>query len=179
MKEKGKFSRALKIEFNYKTNKLKRANSLRPNKIIHINKFRIPMDNINSEMRDIKKVLNTENVKKKIKNKLLIKKTNINIAKENIIVSLRRELKFQKLLNKNLLSFKEYADKNSNEYKTNYDNICRYRNQIHEDLSGFVAVVNKFENDINNFKREKEMMIKTNESLINYKSEEQNNKNAR
>ena len=125
MKEKGKFSRALKIEFNYKTNKLKRANSLRPNKIIHINKFRIPMDNINSEMRDIKKVLNTENVKKKIKNKLLIKKTNINIAKENIIVSLRRELKFQKLLNKN-------------------------------------------------FKREKEMMIKTNESLINYKSEEQN-----
>ena len=174
MKEKGKFSRALKIEFNYKTNKLKRANSLRPNKIIHINKFRIPMDNINSEMRDIKKVLNTENVKKKIKNKLLIKKTNINIAKENIIVSLRRELKFQKLLNKNLLSFKEYADKNSNEYKTNYDNICRYRNQIHEDLSGFVAVVNKFENDINNFKREKEMMIKTNESLINYKSEEQN-----
>ena len=45
MKEKGKFSRALKIEFNYKTNKLKRANSLRPNKIIHINKFRIPMDN--------------------------------------------------------------------------------------------------------------------------------------
>ena len=76
--------------------------------------------------------------------------------------------------NKNLLSFKEYADKNSNEYKTNYDNICRYRNQIHEDLSGFVAVVNKFENDINNFKKEKEMMIKTNESLINYKSEEQN-----
>ena len=131
------------------------------------------MDTINSEMRDIKKVLNTENVKK-IKNKLLIKKTNMKIAKENIIVSLRRELKFQKLLNRNLLSYKEYADKNANEYKANYDNICKYRAQIHDDLSGFVSLINNFENDISNYKKEKEVMIKTNESLINYKSEEQN-----
>jgi len=117
--------------------------------------------------------LNTENVKK-IKNKLLIKKTNMKIAKENIIVSLRRELKFQKLLNRNLLSYKEYADKNANEYKANYDNICKYRAQIHDDLSGFVSLINNFENDISNYKKEKEIMIKTNESLINYKSEEQN-----
>ena len=96
------------------------------------------------------------------------------IAKENIIVSLRRELKFQKLLNRNLLSYKEYADKNANEYKANYDNICKYRSQIHDDLSGFVSLINNFENDISNYKKEKEIMIKTNESLINYKSEEQN-----
>ena len=173
MEGKVKTQKNLKTDFNFKPNKLKRANSQKPNKIIHINKFRIPMDNINSEMRDIKKVLNTENVKK-IKNKLLIKKTNMKIAKENIIVSLRRELKFQKLLNRNLLSYKEYADKNANEYKANYDNICKYRAQIHDDLSGFVSLINNFENDISNYKKEKEIMIKTNESLINYKSEEQN-----
>ena len=173
MKEKVKSPKNLKTDFNFKPNKLKRAKSLKPNKIIHINKFRIPMDTINSEMRDIKKVLNTENVNK-IKNKLLIKKTNMKIAKENIIVSLRRELKFQKLLNRNLLSYKEYADKNANEYKANYDNICKYRAQIHDDLSGFVSLINNFENDISNYKKEKEVMIKTNESLINYKSEEQN-----
>ena len=173
MEGKVKTPKNLKTDFNFKPNKLKRANSQKPNKIIHINKFRIPMDNINSEMRDIKKVLNTENVKK-IKNKLLIKKTNMKIAKENIIVSLRRELKFQKLLNRNLLSYKEYADKNANEYKANYDNICKYRSQIHDDLSGFVSLINNFENDISNYKKEKEVMIKTNESLINYKSEEQN-----
>ena len=173
MKEKVKSPKNLKTDFNFKPNKLKRANSQKPNKIIHINKFRIPMDTINSEMRDIKKVLNTENVNK-IKNKLLIKKTNMKIAKENIIVSLRRELKFQKLLNRNLLSYKEYADKNANEYKANYDNICKYRAQIHDDLSGFVSLINNFENDISNYKKEKEVMIKTNESLINYKSEEQN-----
>ena len=173
MEGKVKTPKNLKTDFNFKPNKLKRAKSLKPNKIIHINKFRIPMDTINSEMRDIKKVLNTENVNK-IKNKLLIKKTNMKIAKENIIVSLRRELKFQKLLNRNLLSYKEYADKNANEYKANYDNICKYRNQIHDDLSGFVSLINNFENDISNYKKEKEVMIKTNESLINYKSEEQN-----
>ena len=173
MEGKVKTPKNLKTDFNFKPNKLKRAKSLKPNKIIHINKFRIPMDTINSEMRDIKKVLNTENVKK-IKNKLLIKKTNMKIAKENIIVSLRRELKFQKLLNRNLLSYKEYADKNANEYKANYDNICKYRAQIHDDLSGFVSLINNFENDISNYKKEKEVMIKTNESLINYKSEEQN-----
>ena len=173
MEGKVKTPKNLKTDFNFKPNKLKRANSQKPNKIIHINKFRIPMDTINSEMRDIKKVLNTENVNK-IKNKLLIKKTNMKIAKENIIVSLRRELKFQKLLNRNLLSYKEYADKNANEYKANYDNICKYRAQIHDDLSGFVSLINNFENDISNYKKEKEVMIKTNESLINYKSEEQN-----
>ena len=172
MKEKGKLKKNLKIELNTKQNKLKRANSFKPNKIIHIDKFRIPMDDINSEMRDIKKVLKTENTRK-IKNKILIKNTTMKIAKENIIVSLRKELKFQKLLNRNLLNLKEYADKNSNAYKKNYDNICKYRAQMHEDLSGFVFIVDGYEKDINKFKKERDLMIKTNESLINYKKDEQ------
>ena len=172
MKGKGKLKKNLKIELNTKQNKLKRANSFKPNKIIHIDKFRIPMDNINSEMRDIKKVLKTEN-SIKIKNKILIKNTTMKIAKENIIVSLRKELKFQKLLNRNLLNLKEYADKNSNAYKKNYDNICRYRAQMHEDLSGFVFIIDGYEKDISKYKKEKELMIKTNESLINYKKDEQ------
>ena len=53
MEGKVKTPKNLKTDFNFKPNKLKRANSQKPNKIIHINKFRIPMDNINSEMRDI------------------------------------------------------------------------------------------------------------------------------
>ena len=172
MKGKGKLKKNLKLELNTKQNKLKRANSFKPNKIIHIDKFRIPMDNINSEMRDIKKVLKTEN-SIKIKNKILIKNTTMKIAKENIIVSLRKELKFQKLLNRNLLNLKEYADKNSNAYKKNYDNICKYRAQMHEDLSGFVFIIDGYEKDISKYKKEKELMIKTNESLINYKKDEQ------
>ena len=178
MKEKQKQKNSSKNEFNNDQNKLKRANSLKPNKIIHIDKFRLPMDSISSEMRDIKKVLKTEN-SKQVKNKVLIKKTNMKIAKENIIVSLRRELNFQKLLNRNLLNLKDYADRNINEYKKNYENICKYRAQMHEDLSGFVLLVGNYERDISNYKKEKEMMIKTNESLINYKSEEQNQMKAK
>lgn len=172
MKGRKKQNKSIKTEFNIKPNKIKRAKSSRPNQIIHINKFRLPMDNINIELRDINNVLQTENTKK-VKNKVLIKKTNMKIAKESIIVSLRKELRFQKLLNRNLLTLKEYADKNSNEYKTNYENICKYRKQMHDDLSDFVSVVDNFENDISNFKKERELMIKTNESLINYKNEEQ------
>ena len=56
MKEKTNIKKSSsKEKFNIKPAKLKRANSLKPNKIIHIDKFRIPMDNINAEMRDIKK----------------------------------------------------------------------------------------------------------------------------
>ena len=172
MKEKSKIKKNVKTEFNLKQNKLKRAKSFKPNKVIHIDKFRLPMDNINIEMNDIKKVLITENARK-IKNKILIKNTNMKIAKESLIMSLRKELRFQKLLNRNLLNLKEYADKNSNEYKKNYDNICKFRTQIHQDLSEFVSIVDNYEKDINKFNKEKEMMIKTNESLINYKSEEQ------
>ena len=172
MKGKAKIKKNLKTEFNLNQNKLKRAKSFRPNKIIHIDKFRLPMDNIKKEMKDIKKVLITENAMQ-IKNKVLIQNTNMNIIKESLIVSLRRELKFQKLLNRNLLKLKEYADKNSNEYKKNYEDICRYKTQMHNDLSGFVIIVNKYEKDINKFNREKEMMIKTNENLINYKTEDQ------
>ena len=172
MKEKSKIKKNVKTEFNLKQNKLKRAKSFKPNKVIHIDKFRLPMDNINIEMNDIKKVLITENARK-IKNKILIKNTNMKIAKESLIMSLRKELRFQKLLNRNLLNLKEYADKNSNEYKKNYDNICKFRTQIHKDLSEFVSIVDNYEKDINKFNIEKEMMIKTNESLINYKSEEQ------
>ena len=172
MKGKSKITKNLKTEFNLNQNKLKRAKSYRPNKIIHIDKFRLPMDNIHKEMKDIKKVLITENAMQK-KNKVLIKNTNMKIIKESLIVSLRRELKFQKLLNRNLLKLKEYADKNSNEYQKNYENICKYKMQMHNDLSEFVVIVNKYEKDINNFNKEKETMIKTNESLINYKTEDQ------
>ena len=80
MKEKTNIKKSSSREkFNIKPAKLKRANSLKPNKIIHIDKFRLPMDDINTEMRDIQKVLKTEN-SRQIKNKVLIKKTNMKIV---------------------------------------------------------------------------------------------------
>ena len=167
-------------QVNFKS-KFKRAKSARPNKIqkdlnniVNVNKFRIPIEGINTELKDIKKVIEeNENYKEK-NDTILIKKTNINIAKENIIISLRKELKFQQLLNRNLLNFKEYADKNSNSYKKNYEDICKYRDQLHSDLSQFISLCDNYEKLKNDYENEKNSIIKTNENLINYKKDEQN-----
>ena len=156
---------------------LKRKNSnnnKKLNKIIHINLFQLPIDNINKELIDIKKmVVQTENLKEK-NDKILIKNANNNIRKEKIIMSLKRELAFQKLMNKNLLRFKEYADKNSNLYKKNYEDICKYKIQLHDDLSDFFNLIDNYEKTKVNYTNEKETMIKTNDNLIQFKLKEQN-----
>ena len=162
---------------------IKRPKSLKPtninenktklNSIIHINIFQNPFEDINQELKDIKKrILKTETSKDK-ENKILIQKANINITKEKIIISLKKELKFQKLLNKNLLQYKEYSNKIYNYYKKNYEDINKYKIQLHLDLADFVNLVDNYENTIKNFKNENSTMIKTNENIINYKINEQ------
>ena len=183
MKEQNKLqSRNIK-KFDFES-KIKRPNSYKPNimnnsktklnKVIHINLFQIPIENINKELKDIRKQINqTENTKPK-KDKILIKNANIKVVKEKMIMSLRKDLNFQKLFYKNLLKYKEYANKNCNFYKKNYDDICKYKVQLHEDLSDFVNIVNHYEELKTNYDKDKELMIKTNENIIFYKQEEQN-----
>ena len=180
MKTKGKFNNKYSKEFNM-SSKVKRPKSTRPktttrdiNSVINVNKFRVPFESINTELKDIKKIIEDNENSKDKDDKILIKNTNIKIAKENIIMSLRKELKFQKLLQRNLLNFKEYADKNSNSYKKNYENICKYRNQLNSDLSQFIKLCENYEKMQNDYENEKNMIIKTNENLLNYKKEEQN-----
>lgn len=88
-------------------------------------------------------------------------------------MSLRKELKFQKLLNRNLLNFKDYADKNSGEYKKNYEEICKYRDQLHYDLKEFIALCENYEKLKNEYENEKNTLINTNENIISYKTDEQ------
>ena len=82
-------------------------------------------------------------------------------------------MKFQKFLNKNLLHYKEYSNKICNYYKKNYEDISKYKIQLHLDLGDFVNQVENYEYTIKNFKKENSTMIKTNENLINYKMNEQ------
>ena len=69
----------------------------------------------------------------------------------------------------NLLNFKEYADKNSSSYKKNYEDICKYKEQLHSDLSEFIKVCDNYEKMQKEYENEKNTIIKTNENLINYK----------
>ena len=101
-----------------------RTNQSIVKKAINVNFFRLPLERIKNQSKDIKKyVEKNENSKQKY-NTILIHKANINIEKEKTILSLRKELKYQKMLYKNLIVYKDNIQKNSIIYKKNYDNIC-------------------------------------------------------
>lgn len=166
-----------KLNNNKKSNiKPKLGNlSLSSNIFININMFRCPNDTIKRELKDMKRLnRETENSKDNSK-KVLITNANLNIAKENIIVSLRKELKYQKLLNKNLTDLKIYADKKYNFYKKNYDDIIRYRTQLENDLSEFLNIMKAYEKSLEDCEENKKMTMKTNDDIINYKKIEQKN----
>lgn len=164
---KSKINRPKSFKANNSISKEKKLNN-----IIHINLFQLPLDDINEELKDIRKIINKTETSRERNHKVLIKNTNNNIKKEKIIISLKKELKFQKLMNKNLLHFKDYADKNFNYYKKNYDDICKYRIQLHEDLSDFMNLCSNYEKQKNDYENENNMMIKTNENILNYKKKE-------
>ena len=176
MKKKGNFGKNKAINgFNIKSKNYK-PKSVTPkkiNKIIHISKFLCPVENINTELKDMKKILNENDNPKEKEGKILIKNTNISITKENLIMSLRNELNFQKLLNKKLLCFKENAEKNSISYKKNYENICKYKKQLLLDLSDFLNLIDKYEKLKAEYEKENETIKKTNEDIIRYKKDEQ------
>ena len=164
---KSKINRPKSFKANNSISKEKKLNN-----IIHINLFQLPLDDINEELKDIRKIINKTETSRERNHKVLIKNTNNNIKKEKIIISLKKELKFHKLMNKNLLHFKDYADKNFNYYKKNYDDICKYRIQLHEDLSDFMNLCNNYEKQKNDYENKNDMMIKTNENILNYKKKE-------
>ena len=179
MKSKGKLkgsNNKEELNKNSKTYRPKSSKTNRTNKktnnMINIKKFQLPFENINTELKDIKKIIQESENSTNKNGKILIKNTNINIAKENIILSLRKELKFQKLLNSKLLLYKENVENNSNMYKKNYEDICKYKKQLHEDLSDFIKLMENYEKLEVDYQKEKEMIIKTNENLINYKKDE-------
>jgi len=178
MKSKEKLKANNKEELNKKaktyrpkSSKINRKNK-KTNNMINIKKFQLPFESISTEIKDIKKIIQESENSKNKNGKILIKNTNINIAKENIIISLRKELKFQKLLNSKLLSYKENVENNSSLYKKNYEDICKYKKQLHEDLSDFIKLMDNYEKLEVDYQKEKEMIIKTNENLINYKKDE-------
>ena len=179
MKKKEKFQNRNHKDLNLRVRAnssrlLRNKKGIKNSNVINVNKFRIPLESINRELKDIKKLVegNNENSKEK-EQKILIRKANLKIAKENIIMSLRKELKFQKLLNRNLLNFKDYSDKNSGEYKKNYEEICKYRDQLHYDLKEFIALCENYEKLKNEYENEKNTLINTNENIISYKTDEQ------
>lgn len=134
----------------------------------------IKLDNVFSEINQMKKIIKKkEELITESRVKELIKSENLNISKENLIMALRRELDYHRQLNSKLNLYKQNTEKISNYYKKNYEDICKYRKKLREELAEFVDIIEKFNEKVENYAREKELLINSNQSIIDHKIDEQ------
>jgi hypothetical protein len=102
----------------------------------------------------------------------LIKSQGNTIAKENIIIGLRKDLEYHKHVNKNYNVYKEYANQVCDYYKQNYEEIFQYKANLRYDLRDFVKIMDGYEEEIEKYKNDRIAMIKTSEDIIKYKKGE-------
>lgn len=131
---------------------------------------------IKTQINQIFETMNKYNEKYKL---ILLKATDNKIVKENIILSLKKDLAYHKEINKNFMEYKTYSDKIHSYYKDNYENILKYKTNLAEDLHDFVQIINKYEEKIDQYKKEKVQLIRTSEDIIKMKLNEREKLNER
>jgi len=92
-----------------------------------------------------------------------------NISAEKLILTLRQDLKYHTESN---LKFKNYfteISKLGNNFKYNLDCLNEHKKNLQFELKDFVEIINEKEKEINELKDEKNMLILTNEALLNDK----------
>lgn len=103
----------------------------------------------------------------------LIKSVKAKINKENLYQSLKRDLEFHIITNKNFKQYKKYVDKVSGYYEKNKNDIENYCENLKIELKDFIADMNGFEHHQSELLEERDMMIKTNNAILEHKMEEQ------
>ena len=73
------------------------------------------------------------------------------------------------------MAYKRYSTDVYCYFKKNYEEILKYKYNLAEDLKDFVKVINKYEETITQYKKEKIMIIKTNEDIIKLKMKKMKN----
>lgn len=132
-----------------------------------------------SHINEILKSFNDYNLKTKSTMNKLIKAQGNNIAKESIILSLRKDLDYHKNINKNYNIYKKYATDICNYYKQNFEEIFQYKSNLRYDLKDFIKLVDGYEEEISKCKEDKKVTIKTSEDIIRYKKSEKEKMNDR
>ena len=97
-----------------------------------------------------------------------------NISAEKLILTLRQDLKYHTESN---LKFKNYfteISKLGNNFKYNLECLNEHKKNLQYELKDFVEIINEKEKEINELKDEKNMLILTNEALLNDKITEKN-----
>ena len=134
---------------------------------------------VRSKINEILNFVSDYNKKSKSTAAKLIKEVHSKNAKESIILLLREDLQYHKKINKSYLLYNQYATDILNYYKQNYEEITKYKMDLRTDLQDFITVVERFEDQIKQYNKEREMMIKTNNDIIKYKNQEKEKLNAR
>ena len=134
---------------------------------------------VRSKINEILNFVSDYNKKSKSTAAKLIKEVHSKNAKESIILLLREDLQYHKKINKSYLLYKQYATDILNYYKQNFEEITKYKMDLRTDLQDFITVVERFEDQIKQYNKEREMMIKTNNDIIKYKNQEKEKLNAR
>ena len=125
-----------------------------------------------SHINEIINSFNDYNLKTKSTAAKLIKAQGNNIAKESVIISLRKDLDYHKNINKNYKIYKNYANDICNYYKQNFEEIFQYKSNLRDDLKDFIKLIDGYEEEIDNCKKDRKIMIKTSDDIIKYKINE-------
>ena len=125
-----------------------------------------------SHLKEILNSFNDYTLKSKSTAAKLIKTENNNIAKESVILSLRKDLEYHKHVNKNYNIYKKYATDICDYYKQNFEEIFQYKSNLSNDLKDFIKLVDNYEEEIKKCKNDRQTTIKTSEDIIKYKKSE-------
>ena len=99
-----------------------------------------------------------------------IRDTNIiNISAEKLILTLRQDLKYHTELNQKFKNYFTEISKLGNNFKYNLECLNEHKKNLQFEMKDFVEIVEEKEKEINDLKEEKNMLILTNEALLNDK----------
>lgn len=149
------------------------VSKIRPKLIPHPNLSDYTGIKMKNNIKEIFNSFNDYNLKLKRKTNELIKAQTDKSAKENIILSLRKDLNFHKNINKNFNIYKQYSDDVCDYYKQNFEEIYEFKAKLKYDLRDFIKVLDGYEDQIAECIKNRKAIIKTSEDLIVFKKNEQ------
>ena len=104
--------------------------------------------------------------------KTLLNEINKTITKESLIIQLRTEFNYIKMLNQSYNDYLAIIKKIKETYLKNKKAIIEYNNFLRATYKENVKIIDKYENKIDIIKKEKSYIVKTNEEIFKIKKDE-------
>ena len=126
-----------------------------------------------TQIAEIFKLFHNYNQKTRIFSNKLLNNTEKIITKENIILQIRKELKYQQTMNRYFNIFKKYSDDITNYYKENYEGVFDHKQKLRHELKDFIEIIEGYESQIALLKKQNQDIKNHNEKIIEIKKSKQ------